>query len=164
MANKKKDESKTAAKKKVVKDAGAPSKNKSAYMFFCASERETVKTDKPELSNKEIISELAVRWAALKKDNPDKVKDFEKMASEDKERYTKEKDSYVAPETVDDQEEAKPEKKERKKTVNGYINYCKKHRSEFKEKNQDDSPKQITSKLAEAWNALSDDEKAAYKL
>ena len=50
-----------------------------------------------------------------------------------------------------------------KRRKNPYIVFCKAKRDELKEKNKDMKPKEIQSKLAELWRALSEDEKAAYK-
>ena len=46
-----------------------------------------------------------------------------------------------------------------KRRKNPYIVFCKAKRDELKEKNKDMKPKEIQSKLAELWRALSEDEK-----
>jgi len=83
------------AKKKKKQSSSDIKKNKSAYMFFCINERENIKTEKLTLSNKEIISEMAQRWAKLKVENPDEVSKYEALAAQDKTRYESEKSSGV---------------------------------------------------------------------
>jgi len=82
-------------KKKKKQSSSDIKKNKSAYMFFCINERENIKTEKLTLSNKEIISEMAQRWAKLKVENPDEVSKYEALAAQDKTRYESEKSSGV---------------------------------------------------------------------
>ncbi len=83
-------------KVKKVKDPSAPKRGKSAYIFFCADMRDTVRS---ELGNDskatEVTKELGVRWNKLKEstkasDKKLRIK-YEKMATDDKDRYEKEK-------------------------------------------------------------------------
>jgi hypothetical protein len=68
-------------------------KNKSAYMFFCIEDRENIKKEGLNLNNKEVIIEMANRWKKLRETNPSKVEKYNKLAAEDKERYTREKNA-----------------------------------------------------------------------
>jgi hypothetical protein len=162
------------AKKKVEKTG--PKKNKSSYMFFCVDEREKIKQERSELNNKEIVVELGARWKTLKESDQDRLKYYEKLATEDKERYSREKDSNVesggskvevkktkkTKKQSDDTEDVKPD--EQKKTkVNGYINFCKENRELVKKNNPKISPKDITKELSVLWKNLSDSEKEEYK-
>ncbi len=111
-------------KVKKVKDPSAPKRGKSAYIFFCADMRDTVRS---ELGNDskatEVTKELGVRWNKLKEST--KVSDkklltkYEKMATDDKGRYEKEKsDASSGDESVKKQSKKpsvkKPKKKEEK--------------------------------------------------
>jgi len=134
-------------------------KNKSAYMFFCIDERMKVKSDNSTLNNKEILSELGKRWKKLKEENINIFKYYEKLASDDKERYLNEKNNPPEINTnkiedfeveVDNEEVVK---------INGYVNYCKKNRQFIKDKNKELSPKEVTNKLSENWKNLTNEEK-----
>ena len=76
--------------KKTKKEKSSIKKNKSSYLFFCDEERLKIKKEKLELSNKEIICELANRWKNVK-DDPKKIEKFVKLAESDKNRYENEK-------------------------------------------------------------------------
>lgn len=80
-------------KSKKTNDNDSLKKNKSSYMFFCIDERSNIKTEKPELNNKEIVIELGSRWNELKQNNQERFKYYDNLAVKDKERYLKEKNS-----------------------------------------------------------------------
>ena len=191
MAKTTKTDSKTKTKvTKKIKDKTGPKKNKSSYMFFCEEERKTVKEELPDLSNKDILTELGARWKKLKEENSERVKQYEELAAKDKERYLAEKESKSVDEDVTEEEvEEKPKKvgakkkttKKEKKAdesseedsdekpkkvvkVNSYINFCKETRASVKEEFPDLAPKEITKKLAEKWKELSDEEKEKFKI
>ena len=84
--------------KKSPKDPNAPKRGKSSYLFFCAAERDQVKTDNPDMSAKEITSELGLRWNKLKEQGDQAVSQYVLMAEEDKSRYVSQKASYSYPE------------------------------------------------------------------
>jgi hypothetical protein len=152
-----------------IKTSNEPKKNKSSYMFFCTDERIIIKNDQSiSLNNKEILTELGLRWKKLKEEDSDKVKYYEKLAKDDKIRYESEKSSsvLVAEKQVLVEEDNKIEqdtKKQKKIVINRYINFCKKNRDVLKQKNKELSPKDITKKLAEEWKLLNEDEKQKYK-
>lgn len=60
-------------------------------MFFCDEERGKVKESQPELLMTEISKVLGKMWADI--DASDKEK-FDKMAEDDRQRYTKEMEEY----------------------------------------------------------------------
>ena len=94
------DKAKKPAKEKVVKKVAkvkdGPKKNLTSYMWFCGAERKNIKNENKELSSKAVISELALRWRKLKEGGADKLKIYEKMAQDDKERYIKEKEKLAS--------------------------------------------------------------------
>ena len=73
--------------KKKSKDKG-PKRALTAYIFFCKEHRSVLKEEKPNLSTKEITTELGKRWKDLSEKDR---KPFDKLAAKDKERYLKEK-------------------------------------------------------------------------
>ena len=70
-------------------DPTKPKRGKSAYIFFCTVERAQVKEDYPEMSPKEITSELGRRWQEIKDDKEARA-DYDEQAQVDKERYQEE--------------------------------------------------------------------------
>ena len=150
------------------KKRDGPKKALTSYIFFCNSERAVVKTEHPEMSAKDITSELGRRWREM--DDNDK-KPFVKLATKDKKRYESEKDGWggdvkEADEEVKTEKVSKKEKKVSKKKVSkrktGYILYCQENRSVVKEANPDMSNKDVTKELETNWKALSDDEQQEY--
>lgn len=136
-------------------------KNKSSYMFFCIDERMKVKSDNSTLNNKEILSELGKRWKKLKEENINIFKYYEKLASDDKERYLNEKNNPSEINTYKIEEDFEVDNEEDVK-INGYVNYCKKNRQFIKDKNKELSPKEVTNKLSENWKNLTNEEKKEY--
>ena len=157
-------------------------KNKSSYMFFCSDEREKVKEDHPEFNNKEIIVELGARWKLLKEENQERLKHYETLALEDKERFLKEKSNTEVTEVKETKVKTTPKKKNTKKVVikdeetededkqqnkktkvNGYINFCKATRETVKTQNSNLSPREVTMELGKLWKELSNEEKESWK-
>ena len=111
-------------KVKKVKDPSAPKRSKSAYIFFCADMRDTVRSELGDDSKAtEVTKELGVRWNKLKESTKASDKKlltkYEKMATDDKNRYEKEKsDASSGDESVKKQSKKpsvkKPKKKEEK--------------------------------------------------
>ena len=182
-----KAQTKSTTVKKTKKEG--PVKNKSSYMFFCADERKVINEEKAGLNNKEILVELGARWKTLKEENSDKYQTYVKLAEEDKQRYLREKGENKGNQDVDsdsseeDEKEVKKVKKTKtekkpkkekkddsvdedkpKTKINGYINFCKLKRAEFKKKYSNLQPKDITRELGAAWKGLNDSEKEEYKL
>lgn len=87
------DESDSGKKKK---EKTGPKRSKSAYIFFCESERKVLKEEMPELKGKETSTELGKRWKELS--DEDKTP-FQALADEDKERYEAEKKAMGLPPT-----------------------------------------------------------------
>ena len=80
-------------KKKEKKESNAPKRALSPYLFYTMDRRPDLKKEKPELNNKQIISEMSQEWNKMKEQ--DKKKYIQK-ALEDKKRYEKEKALYDA--------------------------------------------------------------------
>jgi len=73
------------------KSSGAPKGAKSAYLFFSLARRpELAKTG---LAFADIAKTLGTEWKTMAADDK---KPFEDQAKEDKERYTKDKDAFIA--------------------------------------------------------------------
>ena len=78
-------------KRKEKKDAKAPKRAMTAFIFYTMNRRPILKKERPELDNKQIVSEMGSEWNKLKEKEKKKYID---MAIEDKKRYEKEKAAY----------------------------------------------------------------------
>ena len=154
---------KKSRKKKAV---GEPKKGKSAYMFFCADERIKLKEEQPEMPPKEVLAELGARWKIFKDKDAEGVKEYEKMAADDKERYEEEKKNYVpaVEENQDDKKKTKKKKAEGepKKGKSAYIFFCADERPIIKEEHPDMPAKEILAELGARWKKLSEEDKEQY--
>jgi hypothetical protein len=54
--------------KKRKRDPDAPKAPLSSYMLFCRDMREELKSEKPELDAKQMVSELGKRWREISQD------------------------------------------------------------------------------------------------
>lgn len=67
-----------------------PIKNKNAYIVFCIEERDKVVVDNPDMSVKQVITELGKRWYELKSKEK-----YEEIAAVDKARYDREWNAFT---------------------------------------------------------------------
>ena len=79
--------------KRAKKDKDAPKRALSAYFFYNQERRDSLKKEKPELNNKEIIKKMSEEWNAL---SDEKKKPYVEKAEADKKRYEAEKKAYDA--------------------------------------------------------------------
>jgi len=90
-----KDENSGKSKTKLVKkqkDPNAPKKAMSAYMFYCTNNRETMKTNFPDISNKELLAKIGESWRLMAGDDKQVYHD---KAMADKDRYAREYREYM---------------------------------------------------------------------
>ena len=99
---------KSKKEKKEKKDKNAPKRAISAFFFYQKERREPLKKEKPNLNNKELISQMSVEWNKMKENEKKKYLD---LAEKDKKRYEKEKAEYDAKQK-DDKKGKKSVKKE----------------------------------------------------
>ena len=64
-------------------------KAKTSYLIFCDENRASVIEDNPKFISSQIISELGNRWNILKKENPDKIKEYQQKSLLEKENRKK---------------------------------------------------------------------------
>jgi len=95
----------TEKKTKKAKNADGVQKNLSGYIIFCKDVRETVKAENPEINNKQIMTEMGLRW---KNADENTKKKYEQLASADKERYLREKSAHSA-DGASESKEVEPE-------------------------------------------------------
>jgi len=78
-------------RKKNKKDPNMPKRALSAFFFFCADERASIKQKDPTLSVGEVAKILGARWAQVPAENKQL---YEQRAEQDKARYEKEMAIY----------------------------------------------------------------------
>ncbi|KAH8548643.1 high mobility group box domain-containing protein, partial [Umbelopsis sp. PMI_123] len=76
---------------KEKKDPNAPKQPVSSYLYFCNDRRAKMKEEQPSINPKELVSLLGKEWRAL---DENAKKQWERKASEDKERYQKQLEAY----------------------------------------------------------------------
>ena len=151
-------------KKSKTKRTG-PKRGLTAYIFFCKEHRSVLKDEDPDLSTKEITSELGKRWRELSEKGR---KPFDKLAAADKARYEKEKLTWVDPDTDGDaptkkaKGKAKTSTKKGGRRKSGYILYCQEQRPGIKEQNDDMTGHEVTKELSRMWKELSAEDQAEY--
>jgi hypothetical protein len=89
---------------KAKKDPNAPTKARSAYIFFCKDMREGVKDDNPEFDSKEVTRELSRMWKEDYAEEEERAV-WNRAAKVDKKRYRKEFKAYTPADEEDDDEE-----------------------------------------------------------
>jgi high mobility group protein B1 len=152
-------------KKKEKKDKNAPKGAKSAYILFCADERPKVKEDEPGMDAKKIAAELGKRWKELKDDDKEKVKEYQRMADDDKIRFKTEMENYVPGEMEEVKEKTKKTKDKNapKGAKSAYILFCADERAQVKEDIPDIAAKDVLVELGKRWKALKDEDKVKYQ-
>jgi len=93
---------------KKKKDPNAPKRPLSSFMFFSKAKRQEVIDNNEGLAFGEIGKELGRLW---KEASATEKEEYEEMSTKDKERYKKDLESYVPPESGDD---LPPQKKKTK--------------------------------------------------
>ena len=149
------------------KDPFAPKRGKSAYLFFCAEYRDSVKKELGVDSKAtDVTKELGSRWNILKqgksKTDKQKIVKYEKMAEEDKSRYETEKSEYVPPESSGDEKSSRRGGKKKlnngqKRAKSAYLFFCDEYRNIIKNENPEIKATDITSELGRRWKELKED-------
>ena len=80
-------------KKKEKKDSNAPKRALSPFLLYTMERRPELKKERPDLNNKQILSEMGQEWNKM---NDQEKKKYLQKAEEDKKRYEKEKAIYEA--------------------------------------------------------------------
>ena len=128
-----------------MSDVQKVKKPKSNFLLFCDDKRAELKVARPELKSTEIVRECSRLWQELPADKKDVYT----------KKYQALKDSLPKIE--------KAEKPKSNRPKSAYINFCTLDRTRIKATCPDLGPKELMKKIAEEWNKLSVDEKAAFK-
>lgn len=146
---------------KLKKDPNAPKKPKTGYILFCMDNRDAVKSRLPsDTSAIDITRALGTAWNEL----PDKKKKkYETLAEKDKERYTKEMETYTPAEGSAEEAKHKKVRTGPKRPLTSYMLFTQEMREVIKRENPSLSSKEITSELGSRWRKLTDEQKAPYE-
>lgn len=132
--------------KKHKNNTDIPKRAKSPYIFFSCENRALIKEQNPEMDNRQIISELGRLWRDLDK-NSAEAQRYYQMATEDKERFLKEKSET----------NEKPKKKQ-----SGYSIYCKEKRASLKQ-DEKMTEADIRTEISTCWKNMTEEEKQEFK-
>lgn len=104
-------------KKNDEKSENSVKRATSAYLYFCADHRDSIKQASPDMKATEVTSELGRMWNELKNDpnRSAEYKKYEKLAAEDKVRYETDKAAAAAADSENDPEAKKTKKAPDKK-------------------------------------------------
>jgi len=146
-------------KNKVKKDPSSPKRGRSAYILYCSEQRPIVKLDMPDAKPTDITRELGARWRKIRdsksKDDVDSKKNYEKMAAEDKLRYTEEIKNYEPPEgTESSSDEKKKNPDSPKRPATAYLLFCKEERFAIKKETPDLGAKDVMKEIGSRWGTL----------
>ena len=132
------------------------------YMIFSMEVRSLVKQANPEMTAKEITSEIAKQWKEEKEADTETYQKYAKMAEKASEKYKEEKSIFN--ESCDDQKHAeteteKPEKKKRAPSAYNIFYSIKHEELSASGKNNGEIMKEIGA----LWKEMSAEEKEEYK-
>jgi hypothetical protein len=134
-------------------------KPKSNYLIFCEEQRLVIKQKNPQIKNTEIIQECGRLWKLL----PPEQKDvYTQKYLVLKSACESEKEVVSQAPVKECKQEVQSEDKCKTKAKNPYITFCSSERKKIKEQFPGLGPKDVSKKLGEAWNLLSNEEKLKY--
>lgn len=135
----------------------------SSYMYFCMDVRPKFKKENPNLTAKELTSQLGKKWNNLS--DEEKTPYIERQ-NKDKLRYSVEKSKLELslPKVIPRQKVRKtaPVKKCKKQT-SGFKNFCKEQTKTLKEDNPEWSTTEIKKELETMWDELNEEDRREYE-
>eukprot|EP00793_Prasinoderma_coloniale_P005150 PRCOL_00000911-RA len=143
-----------------------PKRARSAYSFFVAEQRPIVANKHKELKTHEIFKKVAEEWKKI----TDKQKQkYQKLADDDKVRFTEEEGVWKAAGGVKKSKKQKKNKKAKdpnapKRPQTAFFAFAAANRPKLLEANPELKGKvtQITTLLGERWRSLTDEEKKPF--
>lgn len=161
-----------------VKDPFKPKRGKSGFLFFCDENRDKLKKEFPEMSVKQIVSTLGLRWKTLKINNSSEIQKYEQMSVLDRNRYKKEMSSYVPllnrkyekksidrkKKNIDKISSEKNTKKRSKRTQTEIMfdNYIKNKRVKIRKSHPELDSKGVLDYLKDKWDRLPIEKREKY--
>jgi len=164
-------EGKRKMKTKKKKDPNRPKRAMSSFMFFANDKRADLREKFPELKITDIGRKLGGLWREV---TPEEKLKYEARHSKDLERYKKEMESYVAPESESDSDsdnssrrtrKKKPKKdpKKPKRAMSSFMFFANVKRADARAQWPELKVTEIGKKLAEWWRKLTPEEKKKYE-
>jgi hypothetical protein len=124
--------------KKVTRDPNQPSKNKTAYMFYCMDNKNDAREKNQGLKYTEIVKILSSQWKSIKE--TEESEQYKTKACKDKERYISEMETYTGKPFQMASEKSGMDKEARKK-----------ERDEKRAKKQREKEEKQKNKKKTAW-------------
>lgn len=141
-----------------------PTRNRTAYMMFVKDVRTKVQNSNVGMSFVDVTREVANQWGAL---SGREKKNYADSAAKDKERYVREvatfRESYPDEPLTIKKKKRVAKLKGPKKARSAYVFYTIEQRPSLKTKYPDLSFGELTQRVAEGWNALTDVQKQTYE-
>lgn len=162
-AKAKKDKDGKEKKGKREKEEGEPTRAQSAFFFFSNEKRPAIlAAQRSEGDGKVDIGAVGKKigemWSAL---SADEKQPYEAKAAEDKARYQKEKDAWIAAGGGSKKDKAAA-KEGPKRPMNSSFMYVNANREAYKQENPDAKLPEVTKALSERFKNLSPDEKKVW--
>ncbi|KAK8803596.1 hypothetical protein WA158_001290 [Blastocystis sp. Blastoise] len=151
-------------KRKHRKAPEAPKKPLTPYIFYSKEMRDAVKDSlDPNSKVTDIIKAIANKWKALSEEEKEP---YNKKASEDKDRYSREMDAYDGPMQIpiNNKKNRKNSKHPDapKRAMSPFLFFSKERRPQLKEQHADMKITEISTILGRMWRDLTDEEKLPY--
>ncbi len=147
-------------KVRVKKDKNHPKKNLTSYFLYQNDQRAIMKKKHPDAAIIDISRMVAAEWKRIKesskKSDKEIIDKYTKLAAEDKVRYTKEMETYVAPDPTE--EEVKT-----KRSTSAYVMYVKEEKIRLESKTSLKG-KKLMAKIRENWKSVKENEDEVKKL
>ena len=156
-----------------------PKRAQSAYLYFCADRRPSIKQAHPDMKGTDIMTKLGDLWREL----PDSAKiPFQEEAEKDKNRYDRENAIYQREnkEIIAKYKEAKKASKKQlknqvipksllpelpkppKRAQSAYLFFCQERRVMIKDQFPEMKGTEIVTKLGQQWQTLNESQKTRY--
>lgn len=137
---------KSLPKIRKFKDPKAPKKPRSSYIFFSKERSKAIKEEDNNIPITEISKQVGREW---KKMTPQDKKKYEKLAADDKIRYTGEMKDYTPPVVPDVEVKAKP--KGPKRPLSAYMLFQKANREKVKAENPEMKVTEMAKVFGRMW-------------
>lgn len=148
----------------IKKDPAKPKRGKSGFLFFCDEMRPVIKETNPDITVKEVVSQLGLLWQKLKFDG--NTAPYEDLSIKDRERYRTEMEEYrkkiKAIPVKTPANSVKVKKTPCEKKVTAFDNYMKSKKNKIKEKNPDIEEGELIQVLKTKWKKLPLNKRAKY--
>mmetsp|Transcript_17372 Transcript_17372/g.32965 ORF Transcript_17372/g.32965 Transcript_17372/m.32965 type:complete len:396 (-) Transcript_17372:53-1240(-) len=137
---------KKAAKAKYKKAPGAPKRFKSSFMFYSEMRHKTLRnqSDDKKVLASDIAKIVSTEWKSLK---PHEKKEYEAKASEDRDRYYKEKAAYKGPWKIPNVKDPRAPKK----AQSAFLAFSNERRKTIAEANPGMGNAEISGVLSKLW-------------